>query len=509
MLFRQYDLGCLSLYSYLIGDTASGRAVVVDPQRDVTAYLDDAAAAGVRIERVIETHFHADFVSGHLELAAATGAVISYGSLARADFAIDPLEHGRILSLGQVTIEVRHTPGHTPEGISLIVHRHPDEAPWAVLTGDTLFIGDVGRPDLLTSVGRTADELARDLYRSLQTQLLTLPDETLVYPAHGAGSACGKRLEAAASSTIGAQRATNYALAAPDEATFVELVTQGQGVAPLYFAYAADANRRIHDLLDDASAPADLGVDEALALAADGAVLLDTRAPEVYASGHLFGSVNVGLDGRFAEYAGDVVRAGQQVVLVGDRGRGTEARIRLARIGFDRVAGQLCDVEAVLARRPEPRPPPLAWPHPRCWRGAARTRSWCCSTYATPARWPTARSMAPVRCRSPACSTSWTSWTPPGRPSCTAPAATGPRSRRRCCAPTGSRRSQTSRVVGRPSTPPGRPPTPPPERPRPAGVLSAATPGGGWPSAGAAPPRRGWLPRRPLGRSPRTDLRGP
>lgn len=353
MFFRQYDLACLSLYSYLIGDTTSGRAVVVDPQRDIGEYLADAEANGLRIERVIETHFHADFLSGHLELAEATGAVVSYSDVATTDFPMEPLAHGQVLSLGEVTLEIRHTPGHTPESISIVVYERAGAAPWAVLTGDTLFIGDVGRPDLLTSVGRTADSLARDLHRSLEEQILTLPDATQVYPAHGAGSACGKHLSTAATSTIGEQRATNYALRPMTDEEFVDVVTEGQSVAPLYFAFAADANRREHKLLDDHEAPVSLTVEQALEAAAAGAVLLDTRSPESFASGHLRGSVNVGLDGRFAEYAGDVIRPGEQVVLVGDAGRGTEARVRLARIGFDAVIGELSGVETVLAEHPE------------------------------------------------------------------------------------------------------------------------------------------------------------
>ncbi len=353
LFLRQYDLACLSLYSYLVGDTATGRAVVVDPQRDVSEYLQDAATEGLRIERVIETHFHADFVSGHLELAQATGAVISYGDVATTDFPMEPLAHGQRLDLGDVSLEVRHTPGHTPEAISLVVRERPGGDPVAVLTGDTLFIGDVGRPDLLTSVGRTAESLALDLHRSLHEQLMTLPDATLVYPAHGAGSACGKHLSSAASSTIGEQRETNYALRPMLPEEFVDVVTEGQGVAPLYFAFAADANRRQHELLDDQAPPPTLSLDEVLARAGEGAVLLDTRSPESFASGHLRGSVNVGLDGRFAEYAGDVIRPGQAVVLLADEGRSTEARVRLARIGFDGVVGQLSGVEAVLADHPD------------------------------------------------------------------------------------------------------------------------------------------------------------
>jgi hydroxyacylglutathione hydrolase len=353
VFFRQYELACLSLYSYLIGDATTGRAVVVDPQRDIGEYLADAEEAGLRIERVIETHFHADFLSGHLELAAATGAVVSYGDVATPDFPIEPLAHGQRLSLGEVELEIRHTPGHTPESISIVVRPSAGAEPWAVLTGDTLFIGDVGRPDLLTSVGRTAESLARDLHRSLHEQLLTLPDDTLVYPAHGAGSACGKNLSAAASSTIGEQRTTNYALQPMGVDEFVAAVTEGQSVAPLYFAFAADANRRERELLHEGEPLTPLTVDEALDLARDGAVLLDTRSPESFASGHLRGSVNVGLDGRFAEYAGDVIRPGQRVVLLGDAGRAPEAKVRLARIGFDDVVGELPDVETVLAAHPE------------------------------------------------------------------------------------------------------------------------------------------------------------
>jgi glyoxylase-like metal-dependent hydrolase (beta-lactamase superfamily II)/rhodanese-related sulfurtransferase len=354
MFFKQYELGCLSLFSYLIGDETTGRAVVIDPQRDVSQYVADAAASGLRIERVIETHFHADFLSGHLELAAATGAVISYGDEARADFPIEGLAHGQRLSLGEVTLEIRHTPGHTPESISIVVWTHADDAaPWAVFTGDTLFIGDVGRPDLLTSIGWSADDLARRLFRSVHDQLLSLPDATRVYPAHGAGSACGKNLSTSTESTIGEQRRTNYALAPMTEDQFVEAVTQGQSVAPLYFAFAANANRAERELLDDAQDTPRLDIDAVVRRQAEGAVVIDGRSAELFASGHVRGSINVGLDGRFAEYAGDVLRPGDAVVLVTDAGRENEARIRLARIGFDHVLGALDDIGTALTARPE------------------------------------------------------------------------------------------------------------------------------------------------------------
>ena len=354
MIFKQYYLACLSHASYLVGDEGSGRAVVVDPQRDVSQYLADAAEHGMVIERVIETHFHADFLSGHLELQQATGAVISFGSAAEgvAEFAIEPLVHGQRLSLGDVTLEVRHTPGHTPESISIVVYENDGDVPYGVLTGDTMFIGDVGRPDLLTSVGMSSDELARLLYRSTREQLLSLPDETRVFPAHGAGSACGKALSSETSSTIGEQRSSNYALAPMSEDEFVEVVTEGQSLAPLYFAFAANRNKQTHDVLPEGEAPAAMSLTEVLAQQRRGAAVLDTRDPAVFAQGHLVGSYNVGLAGRYAEYAGDVLTADQPIVLVCDAGTEVEARNRLARIGFDRVIGCLSDPVTAFLENP-------------------------------------------------------------------------------------------------------------------------------------------------------------
>ncbi len=353
MIFKQYELGCLSLFSYLVGDESTGRAVVVDPQRDVGSYVADAAELGLQIERVIETHFHADFLSGHLELASATGAVISFGDRAEPDFAFDGLADGQRLSLGEVVLEVRHTPGHTPESISVVVYERDGEEPWGVLTGDAMFIGDVGRPDLLTSIGYTAEELARQLYHSLHERLLTLPDATRVYPAHGAGSACGKNLSTASESTIGEQRATNYALAPMSEDAFVEAVIQGQSVAPLYFAFAANANRKERDLLDETDDLPAFDIDLVVRQQIDGAVVIDARPADLFASGHLRGSINVGLDGRFAEYAGDVLRPGQSVIVVTEPGLEREARVRLARIGFDHVIGAVTDITTQLADRPD------------------------------------------------------------------------------------------------------------------------------------------------------------
>jgi glyoxylase-like metal-dependent hydrolase (beta-lactamase superfamily II)/rhodanese-related sulfurtransferase len=354
MFFRQYELGCLSLYSYLVGDTTTGRAVAVDPQRDIGVYLADAAANGLGIERVIETHFHADFVSGHLELARATGATVSYGPGAEADYPIDSLADGQRLSLGEVVLEVRATPGHTPESISVVVWEHQDDgAPWAVLTGDTLFVGDVGRPDLLASAGVSAEHLAGQLYHSLHKQLLTLPDSTLVFPAHGAGSACGRAMSSAPSSTIGKERRFNYALASMTEEAFVAAVIADQPLAPTYFPFAASTNRRAHELLDEERMPQALSLDQVLRYQAGGAAVVDTRRPQDFASGHLKGALNVSVDGRFAEYAGDVIRPHQAIIIVAYPGRQVEAKTRLARIGFDTVVGHLPDIEAVLAGHPD------------------------------------------------------------------------------------------------------------------------------------------------------------
>ena len=355
VILTQHYLACLSHASYLIGDETSGRAVVVDPRRDVGVYLEEAAERGLRIERVIETHIHADFLSGHLELAHRTGAVICYGRGAEVGFPIEPLHDGQRLSLGEVTLEILATPGHTPESICVLVWEHPDDpAPHGVLTGDTLFVGDVGRPDLLASAGAdlSAEALARRLYRSLRDKLLVLPDAVKVYPAHGAGSACGKALSAETTSTIGEQRRANYALQDMGEDAFVAAVTEGQPPRPRYFAFDARANREPHALLDE-HPPARLGLNDVLARREAGAVLLDAGEPADFAVAHLAGAVNIGLQGRFAEWAGDVLPPDRDIVLVGDPALAAEAKLRLARVGLDRVAGQLADPAGVFTGRPE------------------------------------------------------------------------------------------------------------------------------------------------------------
>ncbi|BBZ67421.1 MBL fold hydrolase [Mycolicibacterium insubricum] len=342
MKFIQYYLDCLSHASYLIGDESTGRAVVIDPQRDIAEYLADAEKLGLKIELVIETHFHADFLSGHLELANATGARIVYSSVAAPEFDYLPVADGERYSLGEVTLEFLHTPGHTPESLSIVVYEHPgDTVPYGVLTGDTLFIGDVGRPDLLASIGFTREELADKLYDSLHDKLMPLPDATRVYPAHGAGSACGKNLSTELWSTIGDQKQDNYALRAPDKASFMQLVTEGQPPAPGYFVYDAILNRKDRELLDETALPPAMDY-QAMRVAVDaGALLLDGRSPEEFAQGHLRGAVNVALDGRYAEFAGSVIPPDTDIVLVIDHGQELEGKNRLARIGFDRVIGYL------------------------------------------------------------------------------------------------------------------------------------------------------------------------
>ncbi|MFE5259598.1 MBL fold metallo-hydrolase [Streptomyces coelicoflavus] len=350
MFFSQYYLECLSQASYMIADEASGQAVVVDPRRDVSEYLKDAEARGLTVVGVVNTHFHADFVAGHLEMASRTGAWIGYGQRAETEYEIRKLAEGDTISLGEVTLEIMETPGHTPESISVLVYeRAEDTVPYGVLTGDALFIGDVGRPDLLASVGVTADELGAMLHDSVQHKLMGLPDEVRVFPAHGAGSSCGKNLSTERQSTIGEQRATNYACAPMSEKDFVAIVTAGQSAAPGYFAYDADLNRRERALFDPASAPKALDAADFLARRAAGAVVVDARDPQEFAAGHVRGAVNVPADGRFAEQAGTVLPLAAELLVVAPEEREEEIVTRLARIGFDRAAGYLAAPDEAMA----------------------------------------------------------------------------------------------------------------------------------------------------------------
>jgi hydroxyacylglutathione hydrolase len=354
MIFEQFYLDCLSQASYLIADETSGRAVVVDPRRDIDQYLESAREHGVTIELVIDTHFHADFLSGHLELAQATGGQIGFGVRGQTEFAARALHDRERISLGDVTLEVLETPGHTPESISIVVYEHADDAvPYGVLTGDTLFIGDVGRPDLLASVGVTSEQLANMLYDSLTVKRMRLPDATRVFPGHGAGSACGKNLSTDLSSTIGDQRAANYALQPMTRDEFIHVVTEGQPSAPAYFGYDALRNREAHELLHEHDRPTPVTLDAALERARRGAVLLDTRDAAAFATGSLRGSLNVGIEDRYAQYVGSVVRPDEEIVLLAEPGTELEAKVRLSRIGYDRVVGFVDRLYEVLQQHPE------------------------------------------------------------------------------------------------------------------------------------------------------------
>ncbi len=349
MHFAQYYLDCLSQASYLVGDETSGKAVVVDPRRDIEEYLTDAEAHGLTIVGVINTHFHADFVSGHIELAKATGAWIGYGRAGETDFESRSLSDGERIELGDVVLEIMETPGHTPESISVVVYEHAaDSAPYGVLTGDALFIGDVGRPDLLASVGVTADELGTMLYDSVQHKLMGLPDETRVFPAHGAGSSCGKNLSTETQSTIGEQRASNYACQPMTEEQFLAVVTAGQPPAPEYFLYNAVLNRQERGTREPGTTLAALSpeqIDQALSA---GAKVIDARDQMEFAAGHLRGAINVPVDGRMAETVGMVVKPHDTIILMAPEGEEQEAGVRLARIGFDHAIGFVPRPEAYL-----------------------------------------------------------------------------------------------------------------------------------------------------------------
>lgn len=352
MILNQHYLGCLSQASYLIADERTRTAAVVDPRRDVEIYLEEARRLGVTIRHVLLTHFHADFVAGHLELARRSGAVVYLGRRAKAEFDFNPVGDGDVIEFGDVRLTVLETPGHTPEGISIVVHDLAADRvrPYGVLTGDTLFIGDVGRPDLMASVGVSADELAGMLYDSLHGKLARLPDATRVYPGHGAGSLCGKSLSSETVSTIGEQKRFNYALQPMDRSAFVTLVTADQPTAPRYFGYNADLNRRLRDDLAERLERdlAPLDVPGFLAAMDAGAQVVDARSAAEFAAGHLGGSVHLGLDGRFASWAGTVLDPRRATLIVAEETGQHEAAVRLGRVGFERVVGYLAGGPAAL-----------------------------------------------------------------------------------------------------------------------------------------------------------------
>jgi hydroxyacylglutathione hydrolase len=339
MYFEQFYLGCLAHASYLLA--SDGEAVVVDPQRDVEFYLKAAADHGVAIRHIIETHLHADFVSGHKELAARTGAKIYMGAQAGAAFPHVPVRDGFVLKFGRASIRVLETPGHTAESICLVVtDEEKSSKPWAVLTGDTLFIGDVGRPDL--SPGHTPVELAGLLYDSLHQKLLKLADGVLVYPAHGAGSLCGKNMRAERSSTIGTERLTNYALQIKSREEFVAQLTSNLPTRPDYFLKDAEINRTGAPALSDLAPLRAVTPAELKAMLDEGEVALDVRPGEEFAVSHVPGSVNIAMSGQFASWAGTVLGLAAHPVLIADSdSQLEEARLRLARVGVEILDGYL------------------------------------------------------------------------------------------------------------------------------------------------------------------------
>jgi glyoxylase-like metal-dependent hydrolase (beta-lactamase superfamily II)/rhodanese-related sulfurtransferase len=345
MIFKPYYLGCLAHASYLVGDERTMSAVIVDPQRDVGGYIADAAEAGLTIRHVILTHFHADFVAGHLELAAATGASIHLGAQARAEYAFHPLHDGEGIELGSVRLVALETPGHTPESITVLVYdlAKDSETPQIALTGDTLFVGDVGRPDLVASAGTSANVLAELLYDTIHEKLAALPDEVQVWPAHGAGSMCGKNLSSERSSTIGAQKQSNWAFRAMSKAEFAREATTDLPLQPAYFGHAADLNRRRRPTLGAVLERELVAVplERILQAIRDGDTVLDAREPDDFARGHIGGSVNIGLSGKYASWAGVLLDRDRRIWLVAAPGKETEAAMRLGRIGFDHVAGYL------------------------------------------------------------------------------------------------------------------------------------------------------------------------
>ena len=336
MKFKQFYLGCLSHASYYIG--SEGEAAVIDPQRDVDQYVKEAEANGQRIKYVIETHSHADFVSGHVELAEKTGAEIVYGQKANTEFPTRKVKDGDELAVGKVKLKFLETPGHTPEGITVLAE-DPENGgePLKIFTGDTLFIGDVGRPDLIGSMGFTAEQMAGMLYDSLHEKILPLPDDTEVYPAHGAGSLCGKSLSKETWSTLGEQRRSNYALKPMSKEEFVKLVAADQPEVPAYFPISAAQNLKGSALLENLPKPEKMTGEEILKF--DG-VVIDVRQNTEYGAAHVPNAINIGLGGQFASWAGTMIPIGTPLAIAAEtEAQVDEAAVRLARVGHESVRG--------------------------------------------------------------------------------------------------------------------------------------------------------------------------
>ncbi len=339
MFVQQLYTGCLSEAAYYIEN--NGEAAIVDPLRDIDAYLQLAADRKATIKYIFETHFHADFVSGHIDLAKATGASIVYGPGTQTRFPVHVAKDGESFSLGNLTITALHTPGHTLESTCYLL-KNEEGKDYCVFTGDTLFVGDVGRPDLAQKGAElTMEDLAGMMYESLQTKLMPLANDVLVYPAHGPGSACGKNLGPNTFTTIGAEKETNYALKAASKQAFISAVTDGLAAPPSYFPINAKINKEGYDSLDSVLEKGlkPLSVNKVKTLICNDAVLVDTRTASVFTQGFIPGSIFIGLEGRFAEWAGSLLPFTTPMILVTDEGKERETLIRLARVGFSNVIG--------------------------------------------------------------------------------------------------------------------------------------------------------------------------
>jgi len=341
MFIQQLYTGCLSEAAYYIED--GGEAAVVDPLRDIDEYLQLAAERKAKIKYIFETHFHADFVSGHLDLAKATGATIVYGPETITKFPVHIAKDGETFKIGMLTMQVLHTPGHTLESTCYLL-KDENAKDHCVFTGDTLFVGDVGRPDLAQKDGSlTMEDLAGMMYDSLQKKIVTLGDDVIVYPAHGAGSSCGKNLGPDTYSTIGDEKRFNYALQQADKKEFIRSVTEGLTEPPLYFAVNARINKEGYDSLDAVleQGLTALSIDDFKSMMDDDTIILDTRQADVFANGFIPGSISMGLEGRFAEWAGSLLSFDKPILLITEHGREKETIIRLARVGFDKIKGYL------------------------------------------------------------------------------------------------------------------------------------------------------------------------
>jgi hydroxyacylglutathione hydrolase len=339
MYIEQLYTNCLAEAAYYI--ESDGEAAIIDPLRETEPYIAMAEKRGAKIKYVFETHFHADFVSGHIDLSRKVGAPIVYGPQANASYDVINATDGQVFTLGKIKFKVLHTPGHTPESSCYLLFDENGKE-YAVFTGDTLFVGDVGRPDLLDGV-MTQDELAGMLYDSLNKKIKTLPDSVMVYPAHGAGSACGKNIGKETFSTIGEQKKFNYALQNMSREEFIAKVTDGILPPPQYFFEDARINKQGYEPIDSVISKNNksLSLSEFKKAIAEGALVLDTRQPDAFERGFIPGSINIGLNGQYAVWVGTLLDINQPLVLVTDEGKEEEAVLRLARVGYEKVVGYL------------------------------------------------------------------------------------------------------------------------------------------------------------------------